>query len=149
MINELVTSVWMGITTFLWGTRIFFVFFFSDISNERRTRIICCWNRNQTSRIKTECRGMQYFQRLFLIDNEKAFQMRREGKEITKKFQVALSCAKSITIIVGLLQGIKNPLARRASEVLKNISEQTGRVVNRWKKYAFYLLYLLKLKQRV
>lgn len=57
--------------------------------------------------------------------------MRREGKEITKKFQVALSCAKSITIIVGLLQGIKNPLARRASEVLKNISEQTGRSVNR------------------
>ena len=57
--------------------------------------------------------------------------MHREGKEITENFQFALSCAKSITIIVGLLQGIKNPLGRRASKVLKNIREQKGRVVNR------------------
>ena len=105
------------------------VFFLTSVTKDSQYHLLL---KSQSDlRIKTECRGIQYFQRLVLIDNEEYFQMRREGKEITKKFQVALSCAKSITIIVGLLQGIKNPLARRASEVLKNISEQTGRSVNR------------------
>lgn len=58
---------------------------------------------------------------------------RREGHGVSKNFKAVLSCAKSIMIIVGLLQGIKNPLGRRASEVLKNITEQIVKQLGAWR----------------
>lgn len=63
--------------------------FFSDISDERRpvsfaVEIVVRLHESKQNVV----RNTIYFQRLVLVDNENAFQMRREGKEIPKKISI-------------------------------------------------------------
>ena len=106
-------------------------FFSAHISNERGPVSFAVEIAIRLHESKQNVVEYNIFNVWFSLTTKRPFRCAEKGRKSRKIFQVALSCAKSIKIIVGLLQGIKKPLARRASEVLKNISEQTGRAVNR------------------